>query len=66
MVMPKAKHFRAAAFVQSQLFAGLTSFAQLESRIAALPDEKARGDACEVFAKIDASSASQRHSGQPE
>jgi uncharacterized small protein (DUF1192 family) len=42
--MPKAKHFKAAAFVHNQLFAELASFAQLESRIAALPDEKARGD----------------------
>jgi hypothetical protein len=44
VVMPKAKHFQAAAFVRSKLFAGLASFAQLESRIAALPDEKARGE----------------------
>jgi hypothetical protein len=51
VVMPKAKHFKAAAYVHSQLFAGLTSFAQLESRIAALPDEKTRGDAFEVFAE---------------
>ncbi len=51
MVMPKAKHSKAAAFVRSKLFADLTSFAQLESRIAALPDEKARGDAFEVFAE---------------
>ena len=49
--MPKAKHFKAAAFVYSQLFTGLTSFAQLEARIAALPDEKARDDAFEVFAE---------------
>ena len=49
--MPKAKLFKAAALVHSQLFAGLTSFAQLETRIAALPDEKARGDAFEVFAE---------------
>jgi superfamily II DNA or RNA helicase len=49
--MPKAKHSKAAAYVHSQLFAGLTSFAQLESRVAALPDEKARGDAFEVFAE---------------
>ena len=27
--MPKAKHFKTAAFVQSKLFADLTSFAQL-------------------------------------
>jgi uncharacterized small protein (DUF1192 family) len=51
VVMPKAKHFKAAAFVHSQLFASLTSFAQLETRIAALPNEKARGDAFEVFAE---------------
>jgi len=44
----KGKHAKAAAYVHSQLFAGLTSFAQLESRVAALPDEKARGDAFEV------------------
>ena len=44
VVMPKAKHSKAAAFVHSQLFAGLTNFAQLETRIAALPDEKARGE----------------------
>jgi len=49
--MPKAKHFKAAAYVHSQLFAGLTSFALLETRIAALPDEKDRGDAFEVFAE---------------
>jgi predicted helicase len=49
--MPKAKHSKAAAYVHSQLFAGLASFAQLESRIAALPDEKSRGDAFEVFAE---------------
>ena len=34
----------------SQLFVGLTRFAQLETRIAALPDEKTRGDTFEVFA----------------
>ena len=33
------------------LFSGLTSFAELESRIAALPEEKSRGDAFEVFAE---------------
>jgi superfamily II DNA or RNA helicase len=33
------------------LFSGLTNFAELEQKIAALPDEKARGDAFEVFAE---------------
>jgi predicted helicase len=49
--MPKAKHTKAAAYVQSKLFAGLNSFAELESKIAALPDEQARGAAFEVFAE---------------
>ena len=49
--MPKAKHFKAAAYVQCKLFAGLTGFAQLEARIAALPDEQSRGAAFEVFAE---------------
>jgi hypothetical protein len=51
VVVPKANHVEAAAFVYSQLFAGLTSITQLESRIAALPDEKAGGDSFEVFAE---------------
>ena len=49
--MPKAKHSKAAAYVRSQLFVGLTTFAELEQRIAALPEEKSRGDAFEVFAE---------------
>jgi uncharacterized small protein (DUF1192 family) len=61
--MPKAKHFKAAAFVHSKLFAGLTSFAQLETRIAALPDEKARGDAFEVFAEAYQSASVDGQSG---
>jgi hypothetical protein len=36
VVMPKAKHFKAPAFVRCKLLADLASFAQLESRIAAL------------------------------
>jgi len=46
-----ARHPKAKYFVQRHLFAGLTSFAELESKIAALPDEKSRGDAFEVFAE---------------
>jgi superfamily II DNA or RNA helicase len=49
--MPKAKHPQAAAYVHSRLFADLTNFAELEARITALPEEKARGDAFEVFAE---------------
>jgi predicted helicase len=49
--MPTARHPKATFFVQRQLFAGLTSFAELEQRIAALPDEQSRGAAFEVFAE---------------
>src|ERR1039458_2744889 len=49
--MATTRHPKAAFFVQRQLFAGLTSFAELESKIAALPDEQARGAAFEVFAE---------------
>ena len=49
--MVTARHPKATFFVQRYLFAGLTNFAELESRIAALPEEKARGDAFEVFAE---------------
>ena len=49
--MATARHPKATFFVRGQLFSGLTSFAELESKIAALPDEKSRGDAFEVFAE---------------
>jgi predicted helicase len=49
--MPKAKHPKAALLVQKQFFASLTSFAELEQKIAALPDEQSRGAAFEVFAE---------------
>jgi predicted helicase len=49
--MATARHPQATFFVQRHLFSGLTSFAELESKIAALPDEKSRGDAFEVFAE---------------
>ena len=49
--MATARHPKATFFVQRQLFAGLTTFAELESKIAALPDEQSRGDAFEVFAE---------------
>ncbi|MBI5772761.1 MAG: DEAD/DEAH box helicase family protein [Verrucomicrobia bacterium] len=49
--MPKAQHPKAASFVRQNLFAGVNGFAELESRIAALPDEQSRGAAIEVFAE---------------
>ena len=49
--MPKAQHPKAASFVRQNLFAGVTTFAELETRVAALPDEQSRGDAFEVFAE---------------
>ncbi|MCU0786072.1 MAG: DEAD/DEAH box helicase family protein [Verrucomicrobia bacterium] len=47
--MANARHSKAGRFVQQRLFAGLSAFVELERRIAALPDEKSRGDAFEVF-----------------
>ena len=49
--MPKAQHPKAASFVRQNLFAGVTKFTELETRIAALSDEQSRGDAFEVFAE---------------
>ena len=49
--MPNAQHPKAAALVRQNVFAGLTCFAELEIRVAALPNEQSRGDAFEVFAE---------------
>jgi hypothetical protein len=49
--MTTARHPKATFFVQRHLFSGLTSFAELEQKIAALPDEQSRGAAFEVFAE---------------
>jgi superfamily II DNA or RNA helicase len=49
--MPKAQHPKAALFARQNLFAGIASFAELEARIASLPDEQSRGGAFEVFAE---------------
>lgn len=49
--MPKAQHPKAASFVRQSLFAGVTTFADFEARVAALADEQSRGDAFEVFAE---------------
>jgi len=46
-----ARHPKANSFVQRGFFSGLSIFAELEQKIAALPDEKSRGDAFEVFAE---------------
>ena len=49
--MSKLFHSQASTFQRAGLFASVKSFAQLEARIAALPEEKARGDAFEQFVK---------------
>jgi len=49
--MVTARHPKATFFVRQHLFSGLTNFAELEQKIAAMPDEKSRGDAFEVFAE---------------
>lgn len=49
--MPQARHPKAASFVRQNLFAGVANFSELETRIAALPDEQSRGCAFEVFAE---------------
>jgi hypothetical protein len=47
--MPKAQHPKAASFVRQNLFGDVMSFAELEERIAPLPDEQLRGGSVEVF-----------------
>jgi superfamily II DNA or RNA helicase len=44
-------HSKAKDFARSGLFAGVTSFEELEKRIAAIPENKGKGDAFEVFAE---------------
>jgi predicted helicase len=44
-------HPKAKEFAKSGLFAGVKSFADLEKRIAAIPENKGKGDAFEVFAE---------------
>jgi superfamily II DNA or RNA helicase len=44
-------HLKAPELVKSGLYAGVTNFAVLENRIAALGDDKSKGDAFEVFAE---------------
>jgi predicted helicase len=44
-----SRHPRAATFITAGLYRDLSSFRELETRIAALPEEIARGDAFEIF-----------------
>jgi superfamily II DNA or RNA helicase len=44
-------HPKAKEFAKNGLFAGLSSFEELEKRIAAIPENKGKGDAFEVFAE---------------
>jgi len=46
-----AKHSQSAKFIAAGILNGLKSFGELEARISALPFEKERGDAFEVFAE---------------
>ena len=46
-----AKHSQSTKFTAINIFNGLKSFNELEARISALPLEKERGDAFEVFAE---------------
>lgn len=46
-----SKHSCAGRFLVSGLFDGLTSFADVEARVSALPGNKERGDAFEIFAE---------------
>ena len=62
--MSKPLHPKASALQRAGLFAGLKSFDELEARIAALPDERTRGDAFEVFA--EAYLATQRRHDLPQ
>jgi predicted helicase len=47
----RPKHRRSGHFAARHLFEGVEGFADLETRIAALPTERDRGDAFEVFAE---------------
>ena len=44
-----SNHPRAAALIAAGLYRDLSSFRELEARIAALPEEIVRGDAFEIF-----------------
>ncbi|NDA63947.1 MAG: hypothetical protein EBX50_18255 [Chitinophagia bacterium] len=44
-------HPKTSEFARSGLFAGVKSFEELEKRIAAIPENKGKGDAFEVFAE---------------
>lgn len=46
-----SKHSSAGRFLVAGIFDGLTAFADIEARISALPGNKERGDAFEIFAE---------------
>ena len=48
---PMPLHPKAREFAKSGLFAGISSFEELEKRIAAIAENKGKGDAYEVFAE---------------
>ena len=48
---PMPLHPKAREFAKSGLFAGISSFADQEARIGAIPENKGKGDAFEVFAE---------------
>jgi superfamily II DNA or RNA helicase len=50
--MATARQPKTTFFVQRHLFSGLTSFAELEQKIVALPEGKTRGEAFEQFVKV--------------
>ncbi len=47
----KSRHSATHRFIATGLFDGLNSFSEIEARISALPGNKERGDAFEVFAE---------------
>lgn len=49
--MDKPRHPKSKHFLGLRLFAGVRDFAELEQRIATLPNEQSRGAAFEVFAE---------------
>ncbi len=57
--MEKPKHQKALSFIRRKLFQGLSTFAELESRISSLPTNQERGDAFEAFAEAYIATQSQ-------
>lgn len=51
MTVQTPRHPKCRRYVEGALFVGIQSFAELEAKIAALPDEQQREDAFEVFSE---------------